>query len=197
MIAALRGILSHKSTQYVIIDVQGIGYHVAVPLSTFYLLPDVGTTVSLAIYTHVRDDTISLFGFHSAEEKAIFQRMITVSGIGPRLALNILSGIAPDELTEAIMTENMNRLVTIPGVGRKMAERLIFELREKLMSAGVDSARQRSEEDVLMGDALSALVNLGYKEAIAKKAIDRASKECKDQRSLEVIITESLKVLSK
>lgn len=197
MIAALRGILSYKSTQYVIVDVQGIGYHVAVPLSTFYLLPDVGTTVSLAIYTHVREDTISLFGFHSAEEKAIFQRMITVSGIGPRLALNILSGIAPDELTEAILAENMSRLVTIPGVGRKMAERLIFELREKLMSAGVDSARHRSEEDTLLDDALSALVNLGYKEAIAKKAIDRVSKECKDHLSLEVIITESLKVLSK
>lgn len=197
MIAALRGVLSHKSTQHVIVDVNGIGYHVAVPLGTFYMLPDVGATVSLAIHTHVREDAISLFGFLSAEEKAIFQRMIAVSGIGPRLALNILSGIAPDELTGAIMAEDMGRLVTIPGVGRKMAERLIFELKEKLMSAGMDSMRHRSEEDALMDDALSALVNLGYKEGVAKKAIDRASKECKDHLSLEVIITESLKVLSK
>lgn len=197
MIATLRGVLSYKSTQHVIVDVHGIGYRVAVPLATFYMLPDVGATVTLAIHTHVREDAISLFGFHSAEEKAIFQRMIAVSGIGPRLALNILSGIAPDELTGAILAEDMGRLVTIPGVGRKMAERLIFELKEKLMSAGVDPMRHRSEEDALRDDALSALVNLGYKESIAKKAIDRASKECKDQPSLEVIITESLKVLSK
>ncbi|MDD5475846.1 MAG: Holliday junction branch migration protein RuvA [Syntrophales bacterium] len=197
MIAALRGVLSHKSTQHIIVDVNGIGYHVAVPLSTFYLLPDVGTTVSLAIHTHVREDTISLFGFHSGDEKAIFQRMITVSGIGPRLALNILSGIAPDELIEAIMTENMSRLVTIPGVGRKMAERLIFELKEKLASAGMDPLRERSGYDAMTDDALSALVNLGYKESLAKKAIDRVSKECKYQASLELIITESLKLLSK
>ncbi|MCK9230341.1 MAG: Holliday junction branch migration protein RuvA [Syntrophales bacterium] len=197
MIAALRGVLSYKSTRHVIVDVQGIGYHVFVPLSTFYLLPEVGTTVSLAIHTHVREDSISLFGFHSADEKAIFQRMITVSGIGPRLALNILSGITPDELTGAIMAEDMGRLVTIPGIGRKMAERLIFELREKLVASGIDTERHRSEEESLMEDALSALMNLGYKESIAKKAIDRASKECKDQVSLEVILTESLKVLSK
>ena len=197
MIASLTGIVSHKSTQSVTVDVQGVGYRVFVPLSTFYLLPDVGYPVTLTVHTHVREDAISLFGFHSPHEKAIFQRMITVSGIGPRLALNILSGISPEDLTNAIMAEDMSRLTTIPGVGRKMAERLIFELREKLTIDGIDLAKHRSDYDAMIDDALSALVNLGYKEALAKKAIDHVSKECKDQPTLELMLTESLKVLSK
>ncbi len=197
MIAHLRGILSHKSAQSIIVDVQGIGYGLSIPLSTFYHLPEEGAVVSLAVHTHVREDAITLFGFQSAEEKAIFLRIITVSGIGPRLALNILSGITPEDLITAIMVEDMSRLTTIPGVGRKVAERLIFELKDKLATSGIDSIGIRSDRDALLDDALSALVNLGYKETPAKKAIDRVTRECDDPPTLEVLLTESLKYLSK
>lgn len=197
MIAHLQGILSHKSAQSIVIDVHGIGYGLSIPLSTFYHLPEEGSHISLAVHTHVREDAITLFGFQSTEEKALFQRMITVSGIGPRLALNILSGIRPDDFITAIMVEDMNRLTTIPGVGRKVAERLIFELKDKLATDGIDSAGHRSDRDVVLDEALSALVNLGYKETLAKKAVDRVTRECDDTERLEVLLTESLKYLSK
>jgi len=197
MIASLRGVLTRKSIQSVIIDVHGVGFDVFVPLTTFYRLPEIGDTVSLIIHTHVREDAITLFGFLTNEEKAMFQLIITVSGIGPRLAVNILSGIASTELYEAIMTEDVGRLVSIPGVGRKTAERLIFELKEKLETAGVDYRKPLDENDTIASDVLSALANLGYREAAAKKAVDQALKECKDHPVLESILTVSLKILSK
>lgn len=197
MIASLCGVLTRKSIQSVIIDVHGVGYDVFVPLTTFYRLPEIGDTVSLIIHTHVREDAITLFGFLTNEEKAMFQLIITVSGIGPRLAVNILSGIASTELYGAIMTEDVGRLVSIPGVGRKTAERLIFELKEKLETAGLDHRKTLDESDTIAGDVLSALANLGYREAAAKKAVDQALKECKDHPALESVLTVSLKILSK
>lgn len=197
MIASLCGVLTRKSIQSVIIDVHGVGYDVFVPLTTFYRLPEIGDTVSLIIHTHVREDAITLFGFLTNEEKAMFQLIITVSGIGPRLAVNILSGIASTELYGAIMTEDVGRLVSIPGVGRKTAERLIFELKEKLETAGLDHRKPLDESDTIAGDVLSALANLGYREAAAKKAVDQALKECKDHPALESVLTVSLKILSK
>ncbi len=197
MIASLRGVLTRKSIQSVIIDVHGVGYDVFVPLTTFYRLPEIGDTVSLIIHTHVREDAITLFGFLTNEEKAMFQLIITVSGIGPRLAVNILSGIASTELYGAITTEDVGRLVSIPGVGRKTAERLIFELKEKLETAGVDYRKPLDESDTIARDVLSALANLGYREAAAKKAVDQALKECKDHPVLESVLTVSLKILSK
>ncbi|OPL13976.1 MAG: hypothetical protein AVO39_03000 [delta proteobacterium MLS_D] len=197
MIASLCGVLTRKSIQSVIIDVHGVGYDVFVPLTTFYRLPEIGDTVSLIIHTHVREDAITLFGFLTNEEKAMFQLIITVSGIGPRLAVNILSGIASTELYGAIMTEDVGRLVSIPGVGRKTAERLIFELKEKLETAGIDHRKSLDESDTIARDVLSALANLGYREAAAKKAVDQALKECKDHPALESVLTVSLKILSK
>ncbi len=197
MISSLRGTLIRKSTRHIVVDVNGIGYGVSIPLSTFYRLPDEGGTITLAVHTYVREDTISLFGFYTAQEKAIFQRMIAVTGIGPRLALNILSGISTEDLRDAIITEDINRLTTIPGVGRKTAERLLFELRGKLAFDDEDGLRRRPDRGAVVDDALSALVNLGYKESVAKKAVDLIYKECDDQITLERLLTESLKHLSK
>ncbi len=197
MIASLRGILTYKSTNHIIVEVQGTGYGVSVPLSTFYQLPETGETVFLNIHTYVKEDLINLFGFITVEEKRIFQSMISVSGIGPRLALNILSGMTPEDLTSAISSKNAGRLTSLPGVGPKMADRLIFELKDKIGAAASTPARLMQEENSLTEDALSALTNLGYKEAAAQKAVDRVCKECKDALSLKEILTESLKLLSK
>lgn len=198
MIASLRGILTYKSTNHIIVEVQGTGYGVSVPLSTFYQLPETGETVFLNIHTYVKEDLISLFGFITVEEKRIFQSMISVSGIGPRLALNILSGMTPEDLTSAISSKNTGRLTSLPGVGPKMADRLIFEMKDKIGAAAASTpARLMQEENSLTEDALSALTNLGYKEAAAQKAVDRVCKGCKDALSLKEILTESLKLLSK
>jgi Holliday junction DNA helicase RuvA len=197
MIASLKGILSYKSTNHIIVDVQGIGYRVTVPLSTFYELPETGQSVHLNIYTHVKEDLINLFGFIAPKEKEIFQLMISVSGIGPRLAINILSGISAEELTKAISMANSGKLINIPGVGKKTAERMIIELKDKVIKTISD------EESILelpggpaKEDALSALINLGYKSAVAKKAVDKAFNKFKEETTLEILLTEALKTLS-
>jgi len=198
MIASLRGVLTHKSTNYIIVEVQGTGYGIFVPLSTFYQLPETGDTVFLNIHMYVKEDLINLFGFASLEEKRIFQSMISVSGIGPRLALNILSGMSPEDLTDAISSKNTVRLTSLPGVGPKMADRLIFELKDKIgIGAKVSvQALPTQEQHSLAEDALSALINLGYKAAAAENAVNRICRECNNQRSLKEILTESLKLLS-
>ncbi|HEN20942.1 MAG TPA: Holliday junction branch migration protein RuvA [Desulfobacteraceae bacterium] len=196
MIASLRGILSYKSTNYVVVDVHGVGYGVNVPLNTFYDLPEQGEEVCLVIHTHVKEDSVSLFGFLEERERDIFHLIISVSGIGPRLAINMLSGINADELVKAVSTGNMGRLLSIPGIGRKMAERLIFELKDKIHKVISGEMSGREVAAPVEEDALSALINLGYNGNVAKKAVDKVLHECGEKLTLETLLTESLKILS-
>ena len=196
MIASLKGVLSHKSIENIIVDVHGIGCSVAVPLSTFYKLPDTGSQVHLVIHTHIAQDAVRLFGFLDHREKDIFQLLISVSGIGPRLAINILSGISPEDLSGAISDGDLGRLVGIPGVGRKTAERMIFELKDKITKLIFDKISAGSPGSLVKKDALSALINLGYKSSVAKDAVDKVSAEAGEKLTLEILLTESLKILS-
>lgn len=200
MIARISGSLIFKSPNQIIVDTQGIGYQVYVPLSTFYELPDIGQQVTLHVYTHVREDGIALFGFLTAGERDVFQLLISVNGIGPKLALNILSGIEASELTLAVSRGNLKKLVNIPGVGKKMAERIILELQEKMLKMvdqispkvkAVDSAAEKIKDDIL-----SALVNLGYRKQAAEDALDRVWKEYPEEVSLDVILKRALKTLA-
>ncbi len=174
MIARLSGTLSFKSAEYLIVDVNGVGYQVAVSLSALCQLPDTGHAVTLQTYTHVREDSLQLFGFLDQLEKDMFLLLLGVSGVGPRLALNILSGRPADELREALERSDLARLTSIPGVGKKTAERLVVELRDKIR--GVTG--NRSAESPLSGgvdsEAVSALVNLGYKQLEAERAVKAA-----------------------
>ncbi|MDQ5984978.1 MAG: Holliday junction ATP-dependent DNA helicase RuvA [Syntrophus sp. SKADARSKE-3] len=202
MIARISGTLIYKSVQHLIVDTQGVGYRVVVPLTTFYEMPETGQTVTLHIHTQVKEDAISLYGFSSLEEREIFQVIISVSGIGPKLAVNILSGISAPELIAAIVQGDVKRLVAIPGIGRKMAERIVLELKDKMQKIVLDqslplpeSGRQRIE--ALKEDALSALVNLGYKNAPAKEAIDRVIQDQPEEpATLDMILKGALKLLA-
>ena len=200
MIAHIQGLLHSKSPEYLIIDVDGIGYQVQVPLSTFYDLPDVGNSVALHIHTHVREDALQLYGFQSPEEKALFVRLMSIAGIGPRLAVNILSGITPAELAESLSQGNLARLISIPGVGRKTAERIMVEMRDKLPTLAVDHGvtvpARTAATGAMMEDALSALLNLGYKKGMAQRAIDQAQQRLQGEMTLERLLKESLRELA-
>ena len=176
MIAFLRGRILDKQPNLLIVDVQGVGYHVTVPLSTFYDAGDVGAEVSLRIYTHVREDALQLYGFLTTLEQQIFERLIAISGIGPKLAVAVLSGIEPGELVAAIHRGDIARLTGIPGVGRKTAERMVLELKDRLahlaVTAGAGAAIPASPGERLRADLLSALQNLGYHRPLAEKAVD-------------------------
>jgi Holliday junction DNA helicase RuvA len=178
VIAHLRGAILRKSPQEVVIDVGGVGYRVVIPLSTFYRLGEEGNEVRLRVHTHVREDTLSLFGFLSAGEESLFERLIGVAGVGPKLAVNILSGIEAPELVEALRSGDLPRLVRIPGVGRKTAERLVVELKDKmpaqLVSAGAQSASAPTSS---REDLVSALANLGYSRGEAERGVERALRE--------------------
>jgi len=200
MIARLSGILIQKSATQCVVDVQGAGYRVIVPLSTFYELPDAGQPVVLQIHTHVREDAISLYGFHTEEAREVFQLMISVSGIGPKLAVNILSGISAGEWVRAIALEDLKRLMGIPGVGRKTAERMILELKDKAVKLGsqaapVEIAAVRNDEQ-MKEDALSALVNLGYKGSSARDAVERIIKEAPEPLTLDRILKKALRMMA-
>ena len=200
MIAHIQGRLHFKSPENLIIDVDGIGYQVHVPLTTFYELPDIGNTVALHIHTHVREDALQLYGFQAQEEKALFIRLMGVAGIGPRLAVNILSGISPAELAECLGEGDLARLISIPGVGRKTAERIMVEMRDKLPALAADrdialSVKYAADEAV-MNDAVSALVNLGYKKGVAQRAIDGARQRLEGEINLESLLKESLRALA-
>lgn len=205
MIAHLSGILLSKQATSVIVDVGGVGYEVTIPVSTFYDLEDVGGNVQLRVYTHVREDALQLYGFKTARERDLFLKIISVTGIGPKLGITLLSGMNADELIASIRTNNLARLTLIPGVGRKTAERLIMELREKV--ADLSSAQLEEElgakpeaaeptADIVRGDALSALLNLGYQRSGAEKAIDSALNEGGDI-TVETILRRSLKKLAR
>jgi holliday junction DNA helicase RuvA len=200
MIAHLKGILIKKALESMIVETGGIGYEVIAPLSTFYALPGNEEQVSLHIYTHVREDSLTLFGFHTTLEKEIFRLLISVSGIGPKLAINILSGIGPGELLSAIVRGDAVKLQSIPGVGKKTAERMVLELKDKAAKISSDielppSHAASDEEQRAMDDAVSALLNLGYKATSAKQAVEKALSVVKEI-NLGAIIKEALRLLA-
>lgn len=205
MIAHLQGTLLLKQATSVIVDVGGVGYEVTIPISTFYDLADIGAPVQLRIYTHVREDTLQLFGFRTARERELFLKIISVSGIGPKLGITLMS-VSADELIAAIRTNNLARLTLIPGIGRKTAERLVIELREKV--ATLSSAQLEEEmsevaagtgeptQDTVRADVLSALLNLGYQKSAAEKAIDSALTETEDV-TVESVLRSVLRKLAR
>ena len=199
MIAHLTGKLTHKSPDHIVVDVNGVGYQVFVPLSTFYALPDVGREVSLNIHTHLREAALKLFGFYTEEELKIFDQLITINKVGPKLAVTILSGMPPADLLSAINSSDVGKLNTIPGIGRKMAERLTLEMRDKLADISREFAA-KTEGSVphngLFDDALSALVNLGYKKNEVEKTLKSVYSQGKQEVSLENLIKKSLNLLS-
>ena len=179
MIAHLRGTLLEKHPNQAIVDVRGVGYDVAIPVSAYSALPDAGAEVKLHIHTHVREDVIALFGFVSHDEKTLFEKLIGVSGIGPKLAITVLSGLAANDLVTAIRNSQTDRLVRIPGVGKKTAERIVLELKDKLegLSGAVipESAEKPSTLNEVERDVLSALINLGCQRNAAETAIRKAT----------------------
>ena len=207
MIAYLSGTLLSKQATSAIVDVGGVGYEVAIPLSTFYELDDAGSTVQLRIYTHVSQDAIRLYGFRTARERELFLQLISVNGVGPGLAIKLLSGMNADEMIASIRTNNLVRLVAIPGVGRKTAERLVVDLRDKIaalsspdleeeFAAKAAAAGGPITEDSIRNDAMSALANLGYQKVAAEKAVKTAIDEG-GELSVEVILRRSLRSLAK
>jgi len=197
MIAKLRGRLVSKSPAEVVLEVGGVGYRVAIPVSTFYRLSELESEASLLTYTHVREDTLALFGFYTREEQALFELLIGVAGVGPKLALNVLSGIEAPELVQALRAGDVARLTRIPGVGKKTAERLVLELRDKAqklpLGAGLGRAVQPGPTP--KDDLVSALANLGYSRAEAEKAVEPALKEDGAGR-FEDLLRRSLRILS-
>ncbi len=199
MIALLTGQLAYRSPEQIIVDVAGVGYRLQIPLSTFYTLPEQGQ-VQLRVHTHVKEDAIQLFGFQSEAEKDLFALLISVSGVGPKLAITILSHIPTDELASALCQGDIPRLTAIPGIGKKSAERLVLELQDKAAALAVVGTVQavdnsRSPGSDWQQDALSALVNLGYKENLAKKALKSLS--LAPGTPLEEVLKAALKLLVK
>lgn len=206
MIAHLSGTLLSKEPNSVILDVGGVGYEVTIPISTFYDLEDAGSNVKLRIYTHVREEALQLYGFKTLRERELFLRLISVSGIGPKLGITLLSGMSADEMIASIRTNNLARLTLIPGVGRKTAERLVVELRDKVASLSAETEEELGAasaagaplvtEDSMRSDVLSALLNLGYQRGSAEKAVTAALDEGGDI-SVELILRRSLRKLAK
>jgi Holliday junction DNA helicase RuvA len=192
MIAHLRGKLAQKEPARVVVDVNGVGYEVFVPLTTFTALPDAGSDVSIDIHTHVREDMIALYGFSTRRERIIFEKLMTISGIGPKLAVTILSGGSVEDLVSAIKRTDLARLTAIPGVGKKTAERIILELKDKLQDF-VDTSTAKSSVE---NDVLSALENLGYLRAHAEAAMRRAVDGDRDP-AFDVLFKRSLQILTK
>jgi len=196
MIAHLRGTLLAKHPNQAVVETHGVGYDVVISVPTFAELPAAGTEVALHIHTHVREDALSLYGFLRLAEKHLFEKLLTVSGIGPKLAITILSGMPVDEMVGAIRGGDVARLTRIPGIGKKTAERMVLELRDKLPAtvgtADVSVAMASPVEE----DVLSALMNLGYQRAVAEKALQGATRGGKSQ-SFEVLFREALAGLSK
>jgi Holliday junction DNA helicase RuvA len=193
MIAHLRGKLIARHPNQVIVDAMGVGYDVTISVPTFSELPPAGGEVSLHIHTHVREDQIALYGFLRPEEKHLFEKLISVSGIGPKLAITILSGMPTDEMTSAIRENDVARLTKIPGIGRKTAERMVLELRDKLAPVGTDQVHVIPSLSAIQEDVLSALMNLGYQRASAEKALSTVEKN----GSFDAMFRAALAVMSK
>jgi holliday junction DNA helicase RuvA len=200
VIAHLSGTLLEKHVPRLVVDVGGVGYELLVPLSTFYAAGDPGGRVSLRVHTHVREDAIQLFGFSTPLELELFERLVAVNGIGPKLALAVLSGIEPAGLVKAIRQNDLGRLTGIPGVGRKTAERIVIELRDRLPKADAGEAAGVAagpgEDGEVRADLLSALANLGYQRASAEKAVD-AVLQRSDERALEPLLRDVLREVMK
>ncbi len=205
MIGRLEGVLREKTPARLLVDVGGVGYEVWIPLSTFTELPDEGKVVALRIHTHVREDAIQLFGFASSRERSVFELLIRISGIGPRLAIGVLSGIAPDRLLQAARAADVATLRGVPGIGPKTAERIVMELRERaseLLRSEELGATSGSPDALAAGgpaaeQALSALLNLGYPRPQAQRVVEEAVAEVGDGAALEALVRAALRRLSR
>jgi len=195
MIGYLTGTLLERKPNSVLLNVNGVGYQVNIPVSTFYDLPEEGSTISLFIHTHVREDIIALYGFRTTREKVLFEKLIGVSGIGPRMAIAFLSGMTADELIPAIQRQDILKLTTIPGVGRKTAERVALELREQIPSL-LSEAAQVSAEKPMQDDLISALVNLGYHRNLAERVVKKVLEQAKPDSTFETLLKNSLHLMS-
>jgi Holliday junction DNA helicase RuvA len=198
MIGSLRGRILEKAPNRIVVDVQGVGYEVHVPLSTYYDLGDEHAEVALRIYTHVREDALQLFGFLTDLERQMFERLISVSGIGPKLAVAVLSGLETRDLVGAVQRADVARLTTIPGVGRKTAERIVLELKDRLTQLAAAPVEEAvpAPRDRHRADLLSALQNLGYHRPQAEKAVDAALKASPDatfEQTLRMALRELMK----
>jgi len=194
MIAYLKGKLIQKSPNQVILDIGGIGYCAWIPLSTYLKLGDFNETVALHIYTHMTDNSLALYGFHSVEEREIFLKLINISGIGPKIALNILSGIEASDLEDAIRRSDVTRISLIPGIGKKTAMRIAMELQEKLdlKEKVLETSSSKEKEDLV-----SALMNLGFKRKEVEKIVDECLQAYSLEAGFETLLRESLKRLAK
>ena len=195
MIAQVRGRLLRKEPQEAIVDVGGVGYRLAIPLSTFYRIGEPGDEVTLLTHTHVREDVLALFGFLTAAEQALFERLIAVSGVGPKLAVSILSGIEAPDLVAALKASDVARLTRIPGVGRKTAERLVLELKDRMQGLAATEPAPGSPAGSPKEDLVSALVHLGYSRPEAERGVDRALKDGGEGR-FEELLRRTLRILS-
>jgi len=203
MIAHLRGVLLEKHPGQAVVECGGVGYDVTISVTTYSALPDVGTAVTLRIYTHVREDALALFGFLSAQEKGLFEKLISVSGIGPKLAITVLSGLAAGDLVSIIRSGDVNQLVRVPGIGKKTAERIVLELRDKLEGLMGDPGAQPGKTapagapklSPLEEDVLSALVNLGCQRAAAEAAIRKAVAQGTSATGFDVLFRHALQLV--
>lgn len=201
MIALICGKIAYKGISSIVIDTNGVGYRVFIPLTTFYELPEAGEPVTLHVHTYVKEDAINLFGFYTIRERDLFQLLISVSGIGPKIAMSIISGIPVYDLLHAISRGDVAKLVGIPGVGRKMAERLILELKEKVIKKmtieQMPAADDRDKaSEMIKEDVLSALINLGYKNNMAKDAVDKVMQSSNEALTLDELLKKTLKILA-
>jgi Holliday junction DNA helicase RuvA len=202
LIAQLSGKLISKQPNTIIIDVQGVGYEVTIPVTTFYVLGEIGSEVSLKIHTHVREEVLQLFGFANFRDKELFLKLLSVSGIGPKVAITMLSGMAAAELINAITKNDLGRLTAIPGVGRKTAERVVVELRDKLSKIALAedelaiSAETALSDMAIKEDTVAALISLGYPKPLAERAVSSALSE-EGEVSIQAVLKRSLKRLSR
>ena len=201
MIASLTGRLAFKAPTHLVLDVHGVGYEVFIPLSTYYGLPNLSENTSLSVHTHVREDAIQLFGFLTSQEKDAFVLLTSVSGVGPKLALSVLSALPVSDLVSAIQSGDIEKLTTVPGIGNKSAGRLVLELKDKVgkLHPGLvpTSDLPRQGQDAIFDDALSALVNLGYRPQDAKEALKQVKRSQPETIVLKDMIRESLKELAR
>ena len=197
MIAHLRGKLLEKHPNQAVVETGGVGYDVTISIPTFSELTSVGSEVALHIHTHVREDQLALYGFGRPEEKQLFEKLITVSGIGPKLGITILSGMRADDMVRAIRGNDIARLTKIPGIGKKTAERMVLELRDKLPPQGADQVREVPSLSATQEDVLSALVNLGYQRSPAEHAVRRAIERLGNAASFEQLFRQTMSLLQK
>jgi Holliday junction DNA helicase RuvA len=196
MISYVRGVLDHKEPSRVVVDVNGMGYEVFIPLSTYQELPAIGGQVKLHTYHHVREDALHLYGFLSSEEKEIFELVLSISGVGAKVALSILSSMSVDEFRRAVAQGDMKTLTKIPGIGKKSAERMVLELRDKIGKIHIDERMLRLLEVESTNDAVSALLSLGASQSAAEYAVYRAERLLGKEAKIEDLVAQALKLLA-